>query len=397
MAKRNRASGTADPAIDPGSIPVTIPAAALEAIGEGYEFVETLEFPQAGSGGTYNAGVFEGVLEALKTRPIPGDKRGHQENPNDDFFVIGGKIEGNRILFRVRVPETGYDGESNEGFIRSLKTGNQKMSLVLDVDDDGSGHYDKLRSDMGLRNDAVGTLPAMRSQEIHANKERELLALVKRGKICESESAELIVNGQVNLIAVKNIKPLDNPVRNRILNAAKNKPVRREKTREEKNGMDREEVLALLKETLPEFMKAFTEQQNKEKNEKKNAADIEGARKVLDLAREALGEEAADLDAEDVFKQLVELLKSAEDAAAETEANKFVGPNLRKNKDGKDTPLFDHARKEFKSLGHNVFRRKNCEKKHEEMRNSDVLKALRRAELNPVVTNSSEFDSDGTF
>jgi hypothetical protein len=111
-----------------------------------------------------------------------------------------------------------------------------------------------------------------------------------------------------------------------------------------------------------------------------------------------LGEEAAELDPEEVFKQLAELLKDAEDAVAETEANRFVGANLRKNKDGKDTPLFSHAVKEFRALGHRVLPRKNREKKHEELKNSEVLKALRRAELNPVVmTTASEFDTDGTF
>jgi hypothetical protein len=161
--------------------------------------------------------------------------------------------------------------------------------------------------------------------------------------------------------------------------------------------MEKEEVVALIKEAVPAFLKAATEEQDKEKNAKKNAADIEQAQKVLDLAREVLGEEADELDAEDVFKRLAEVLKDAEDAVAETEANRFVGASLRKNKDGKDTPLFDHARKEFKALGHMVLVRKNRDKKHEELKNSEVLKALRRAELNPVITTTSEFDSDGTF
>jgi hypothetical protein len=392
MKKQNTASGSINTGISPASIPITIPEAALDAIGEGYEFAETLAFPQTGSGGTYNKGVFEGIIESLKSRPIPGDKRGHNENPNDDFFVIGAKMERNAVHFRVRVPETDYSGQSNEGFIRSLKTGNQKLSLVLDVDDDGSGQYNSLLTDAGLRNDAVGTLPAMKDQSIVANKENELLALVGRGKICESKSDELIVNGSVNLTAVRNIKPLDNPVRNRILNAAKNKKIHKEKP-----DMEKEAVLALMKETVPEIMKAFTEEQSKEKNAKKNAADVEQAQKILDMAREALGEDAAELDAEEVFAKLAEMLKAAEDSAAETEANKFVGSGLRKNKDGKDTPLFIQARTEFRALGHKVLIKKNCDKKHEEMKNNEVFKALRASEFNPVMTQTSDFGSDGTF
>jgi hypothetical protein len=49
----------------------------------------------------------------------------------------------------------------------------------------------------------------MREQMIHANKENELLALVKRNKICESKSEELIVDGLVNLTAARKIRPLD--------------------------------------------------------------------------------------------------------------------------------------------------------------------------------------------
>jgi hypothetical protein len=396
MTRQNRTSGAINPRVSPESIPVTIPADALEAIGEGYEFTETLAFPQTGSGGVYNRGVFDGVLDALKSRPIPGDKRGHSENPNDDFFVIGGKIEGNEAHFRVRVPETDYAGMSNEGFIRSLKTGNQKLSLVLDVADDGSGQFNALRSDHGLRNDAVGTLPAMGDQTIHANsaKGKELLSLAKSGKICESGSDDLIVGGSVNLTAVRKIQPLDNPLRNMILSAAKNKTI----IKENKMEIDEEKLKAMIASAAKEAVAAVTDQQTKDNTQKKNAADIEQAKKILELAKDALGEEAADLDAEEVFSRLVAMLKSAEDAAAEAEANKFVGAGLRKNKEGKDTPLFIQVKKEFLALGHGVLIRKNCEKEHEKMRNNEVFKALRQAELNPNVTHmASDFPTDGSF
>lgn len=385
-----------NPHVSPESIPVTIPNAALEAVGDGYEFTETLAFPQSGSGGVYNRGVFDGVMEALKSRPIPGDKRGHSENPNDDFFVIGGKIEGNEAHFRVRVPETDYAGMSNEGFIRSLKTGNQKLSLVLDVADDGSGQFNALRSDHGLRNDAVGTLPAMGDQTIHANsaKGKELLSLAKSGKICENASDDLIVGGSVNLTAVMKIHPLDNPLRNMIINAAKNKT----NHKENKMEIDEKALNEIIEKAVAVATAKSNESRKQEDQTKKNAADIEQAKKILELAKDALGEEAAELDAEEVFTRLVATLKAAEEGAAEAEANKFVGAGLRKNKEGADSALFIQAKKEFLALGHKVLIRKNCDGEHEKMRNNEVFKALRLAELNPNVTHTaSEFPTDGTF
>jgi hypothetical protein len=74
-----------------------------------------------------------------------------------------------------------------------------------------------------LRNDAVGTNPAMREQEVIANqwveRESEVLSLIKGNKICEVNSEEMVVDGFLNLTAVRNIRPLDSKFRNRILNA----------------------------------------------------------------------------------------------------------------------------------------------------------------------------------
>jgi hypothetical protein len=383
--KKNRISGAAELSISPESIPILVPQPALDAIGEGYEFVEILGYPQNGSGGTYNEGVFADILEFLKTRPIPGDKRGHTDNPNDDFFVIGGAMENGKARFRVRVPENDYNGNSNEGFIRSLKTGNQKLSLVIDVEDTGSGQFDRLNSDSGLRNDAVGTLPAMQEQTVLANQSNKLLALVERGKICESESAELVVDGQVNLTAVRKITPHDNPIRIRLMNAASKKKI----NTKGKPKMDEKEIQELInkgiKEAAPALLKSVLEAQGKEAESKKNAADVQTAQKIIEFAKEALGEEfTADLDAEGILDALKRLITSAEESASEAEANSFVGDGLRKNTDGKDSALFIHAREEFRKMGREIFNKTAIKKKHEALKENSIICELRRNAFNPI-------------
>jgi hypothetical protein len=395
--KKNRISGVTRLSISPESVPILIPKPALDAIGDGYEFVEILDYPQKGSGGTYNKGVFTDILESLKTRPIPGDKRGHSDNPNDDFFVIGALMENSEARFRVRVPENDYNGNSNEGFIRSLKTGNQRLSLVLDVEDDGSGQFNRLKSDNGLRNDAIGTLPAMQEQTVIANKENELLALVERGKICESESAELVVDGCVNLTAARNMTPHDNPMRIRLMNAISKK----KSNIKGKSKMDEKEIQEMInkgiKEAAPALLKSVLEAQGKEAESKKNAADIETARKIIAFAKESLGEEFADMDAEALLDALKNLITSAEESASEAEANTFVGDGLRKNTDGKDSALFIHAREEFRKMGREIFNKTAVKKKHEALKENSIIRELRRNAYNPVKNPLPEMTAQDTF
>jgi hypothetical protein len=396
--KKNRISGVAELSVSPESIPILVPQSALDAIGGGYDFIEILDYPQKGVGGTYNEGVFAGILESLKSRPIPGDKRGHSDNPNDDFFVIGAAMENGKARFRVRVPDNDYNGNSNEGFIRSLKTGNQRLSLVIDVEDNGNGQFDRLNSDSGLRNDAVGTLPAMQEQTVLANKSSELFALVERGKICESDSAELVVDGQVNLTAVRNMTPHDNPMRIRLMNAISKK---KSNTRE-KSKMDEKEVQELInkgiKEAAPALLKSVLEAQGKEAESKKNAADVQTAQKIIEFAKEALGEEfTADLDAEGILDALKNLIASAEESASEAEANSFVGDGLRKNTDGKDSALFIHAREEFRKMGREIFNKTAIKKKHEALKENSIIQELRRNAYNPIKTPLPGITAQDTF
>jgi hypothetical protein len=401
MIKKNRISGVTKLSVSPESIPILIPKPALDAIGDGYEFVEILDYPQKGFGGTYNEGVFADVLESLKTRPIPGDKRGHSDSPNDDFFVIGASMENGATSFRVRVPENDYDGNSNDGFIRSLKTGNQKLSLVVDVEDNWSGQFDRLKSDKGLRNDAVGTLPAMQEQTVLANKENSLLALVERGKICEIDSAELVVDGRVNLTAVRNITPHDNPMRIRLMNAAskkksntKGKPKMDEKEIQE---MINEMINKSIKEAAPTLLRSVLDAQAKEAETKKNVADVQTAQKIIEFAKEALGEDFTDMSAEEILDALKTLITTAEESAAEAEANSFVGDGLRKNTDGKDSALFIHAREEFRKMGRDIFKKPIVRKKHEELKENSIILELRRNAYNPVKNPLPEMTAQDTF
>jgi hypothetical protein len=396
--KKNQLSGVTRLSVSPESVPILIPDTALNAIGDGYEFVEILNYPQKGSGGTYNEGVFTGILESLKTRPIPGDKRGHSDNPNDDFFVIGAKMENGEVRFRVRVPENDYNGSSNEGFIRSLKTGNQRLSLVIDVEDDGTGQFNRLISDNGLRNDAVGTLPAMQEQKVIANKlSDKLLALIERGKICESDSAELEVDGRVNLTAVRKITPHDNPTRIRLINAAG----KIKSNIKEKPKMDEKEVQELInkgiRDAAPALLKSVLEAQSKEAETKKNAADVQTAQKIIEFAREALGEDFAEMDAEALLDALKKLITSAEESAAEAEANAFVGDGLRKNADGKDSALFIHARDEFRKMGREIFNKVAVKKKHDALKENAIIRELRRNAFNPVKNLLPEMAAQDTF
>jgi hypothetical protein len=140
------------------AVPIIIPDKTLEAIGEGYDFVEMLHFPQKGNGGIYGVGIARDIKRCLAIRPIPGSKFGHNpKEAHDDFFVIGAEFfdrQGNvlsadavsgelELGLRVRVPPSDFTGNSNEGFIRSVKTGNQQFSLVLIIDDEplGGGYF----------------------------------------------------------------------------------------------------------------------------------------------------------------------------------------------------------------------------------------------------------------
>jgi hypothetical protein len=391
-------------------VPVIIPENARKAIGEGYDFLEVLSFPQKGTNGIYGVEIAVAVMRSLLTRPIPGSKYGHSEETHDDFFVIGALIFDDRgnvvryekdaveefnlqgiadrieLALRVRVPPTDFMGNSNEGFIRSIKTGNQRFSLVLHLGDaPPSGVYRDLISYAGLRNDAVGTIPAMKEQEIIANswvdRENELLALVKGNKICEVDSEEMIVNDSLNLTAVRNIRPHDNKLRNRILNAV-------DKSRRNSGGeMTEEEVKKIVDAAVKDAVGAavkeavvsMKESSEKEEQTKKNSAEIETAAKILAEARVALGEGFEESPPEAVFEALVKMLGTAEDQAAEVEAGKFLGNKFEKN-----SALFEHCKKSFKTLGRRVF---NGGAKEALIKNFDsdiVFKELRKNAYNPI-------------
>jgi hypothetical protein len=134
---KNRASPELPP---PDKIPILIPQKALDAIKTDgtYEFVEAVEVPTEGTGGIYTADYFRSLLDHLKQYPIPGSKDGHENNPQDDFFTVGGDLQmrsenEGTCYFRVMVPPEGWKG-SNAAVIRSFKLGTPELSIIADVE-----------------------------------------------------------------------------------------------------------------------------------------------------------------------------------------------------------------------------------------------------------------------
>ena len=134
----------------PDKIPILIPQKALEAINvEGsYEFVEAVDVPAEGTGGTYTADYFRSVLEYLNQYPMAGSKDGH-EVPNNDFYTIGGELQMKSekdgvCYFRVLVPPEGWNS-SNKALISSFKAGIPELSIIADVEptrgNDGKVYY----------------------------------------------------------------------------------------------------------------------------------------------------------------------------------------------------------------------------------------------------------------
>jgi hypothetical protein len=384
------------------AVPIIIPKDTLEAIGEGYEFVETLHFPQKGVGGIYGVGIARDIKRCLATRPIPGSKFGHNPDENhDDFFVIGAEYfdEQGKVLsadaetgelelgLRVRVPPSDFTGNSNDGFIRSIKTGNQRFSLVLIIDDEPlGGVFEKILSDAGLRNDAVGTIPAMKEQTVIANswddRESAVLALIKGNKICEVNSAEMVVDGFLNLTAVRNIRPLDSKFRNRILNAVAKaqKDVEVKMTEEDVKKLVEASVKDAVGSAVSEAIASLKKAEETEQQTKKNSADREAAEQILGEARAALGEGFKEATPTVIFAELAKLLGEAQEHAAEVAANKFLGDKFAHN-----SAVFTHCKGAFKSLGKRVFNKEAKETLIKTFENDIVLKELRKNAYNPAM------------
>jgi hypothetical protein len=370
----------------PDKIPVLIPPKALEAIqAEGsYEFVEAVEVPNDGTGGTYTAEYFQSFLDYMKQYPIAGSKDGH-ESQGIDFYTIGGELqmrsEKDGVCYlRVLVPPNGWNS-SNSALISSLKAGIPELSIIADVEptrgNDSKVYFTK---ELGRpRNDIVPE-GAMEQTIGNSVDEKAVMALIEQGAIdMDSESAELVKNGKVfRQYAVKLQSTADKALAGRVLNAIaekiKDKKVPNTK---EKNGMNYDEILAWIKNAIAnnnltaEKLMGDIGMENK----LRNATDEQRAKLAAAIA------EALELPPETPVEELLKAAKEAFDeveAAAESvvdaEANKFSGGAKLQNAEGKDedNPLYQYAKDKLKGL-----RGKQLNSAVEKLKTDPVAIALR--------------------
>lgn len=354
---KNRLSPSDIPPVD--KIPVLVPKQAMDAIqAEGaYEFVEAVEVPSGGNGGTYTAGYFKSVLDYLKRYPIPGDKLGHRDYPADDFYTVGGDLQMTNenegvCYFRVYIPPQGWD-TSNEGLIRSAKAGIPELSLIADVEprrgNDGKTCFDK---ELGRpRNDLVPQ-GAMDVAIGNSADEKEIMELISAGKVdFNTESDELVRNGMVyRRAAVKLQSDADQKgLAGRVLNAVS----QLRQNAKEKNEVTKEEIIAAVKAAVANNTLTLEELASAAglENKLRNATDEQRAKLAAAIA-EAL-ELPPETPVEELLKAAEEAFKEAADAAesaVEAEANEAAGGKKIKNAKGgeEDNPLYLYILEKFR-------------------------------------------------
>jgi hypothetical protein len=377
--------------IDPDSIPILASKESLDAIGDGFDIVEVLSYPQQGTGGIYTGSFFESFVNSIKERPIPGDKNGHSEHPKDDFFVIGGKTEntsaaeGNCYL-RIRIPEMGYE-TSNSGFIRSCKTGNQLFSIVAEVDPqrNTAGEVFFIEATGTLRNDAVSRDAAMHEQTVsNSATEKELMDLISRGEIdIDSDTKELTANGKVCRKAALHMQfnGPDKTLGARLMNA-----IAKKLNHKEKNQVTKEEIIAAIKAAIANSTLTLEEisQAVGMENKLKNATDEQRAKLVAAIA-EAL-ELPADTPTEELLKAAQAAFDEAEQAAesvVEAEAVNVANGKKIKNADGTevDNPAYLYAKDKLKGQRGQVLKNSI-----ESLKKDAVMLSLRSKQADSRVT-----------
>jgi len=156
--------------IDPETIPTLIPAKKLEMIQKDdnkpyYAVEEILDITEAANRVVFSKEFWESYLKVLNKRPIPGSKEGHtyygSKTPDNDFYLIGAKIEKNKVFLKNYIPPEG-EKSSNTRFIQDTKLGLKHFSIVawtedlIEVDENGMiKQITAIRSVKGERNDAV--------------------------------------------------------------------------------------------------------------------------------------------------------------------------------------------------------------------------------------------------
>ena len=158
--------------INPETIPILITQEKLNIIQADdnnfyYAIQEIEDITEPANGIEFIQSYWESYLEKLKEHPIGGRKKGHispynwWQTAENDFYLIGGKIEGNKVYLKNYIPPEGFES-SNKSFIRDVKAGTVHFSVVsytediIETDENGNIKSIKaIRSVRGERNDAV--------------------------------------------------------------------------------------------------------------------------------------------------------------------------------------------------------------------------------------------------
>lgn len=157
--------------INPENIKTLIPDEILKIIQTDdekpfYAIEEIEDITEPANGVEFTPEFWDTYLAVLREHPIPGRKKGHvspysYETAENDFYVIGGKIENNKVFLKNYIPPDGFES-SNKSFIRDIKSGLIHFSVVswtediIETDENGMIKSIKaIRSVKGERNDAV--------------------------------------------------------------------------------------------------------------------------------------------------------------------------------------------------------------------------------------------------
>ena len=212
-------------------------------------------------------------LAVMKERPIGGRKKGHVspyswETPENDFYTIGGKIEGNKVYLRIYIPPEGFE-TNNTGLIRDAKAGLLNFSIVswtediIETDENGDIKSRKaVRSVKGERNDRVEIGLGAMQQKVNKEKTGDN----PDNNIITTEEF-IMADGKYNEI----IKNLKNHIDNggvSILQIAKDLKIEVATSEQKKAVKQLKEIINLTGENPVESIKKLKENEQTVKQEK---------------------------------------------------------------------------------------------------------------------------------
>jgi hypothetical protein len=388
---------TTNEALDLSIAPVLIPDAVYKTLAEegSYEFVEHLTAPIEGDGGIYTPDFFESILASMAEKPIPGNKRGHLDTPESDFYTIGGAVnrtaDGADVYLRLLIPPTDYDGGGNAGLVRDVKAKVAQFSIVVSAEPErGADGKSYITKTLGSeRNDRVDS-GAMEQELLANNKDRqpdetEIMALIEAGAIDnDEESEELVKNGKVyRRAAVKLQSTADKALAGRVLNAIAAKLKSSEK---ETKQVTKQEIIDAVKTAVEnnEFTLKELAEELKMENKLRNATD-EQREKLAAAIAEAL-ELPPETSIEDLLKAAqaaFDEAKEAGEAIVDAEATELTNGKKLKNSDGteSDNPAYLYAREKLRGQ-----RGQKLRNSKEALKKDPVLTALVSKNADPRVT-----------